>query len=450
MKTKLNKLFITILSITFLLLFSIGCITVSAQNDTSDNVSLNLSNEENSVLAVSPTYITVNPSYLSMQVGQTYVINVTIFPADATDKTITWSSTNTNVAYIESSSNTSCTIRAVSVGGTAIIATASNGLVAQCSVTVFPPTATQYPEILNGRYYGIKNAASQHFVTATGLISGTVRQSAESTSVYQDWKIVQGNGNYYKIYSNAHDAYLGMNSSYNIVLDQTGSTLHYNWIAHKLNDGSFAFYNAQYPTMRLSAQNTISGSELKGLSQNIYYYRWRLTNPFIEGVDYIHINRGYHTNTITVRAIDLTSEGFLSSVGEVVNIWNNISNYLNISKTENSNCTITLKNLNDSQNQNTFGWYVAYPRGEYGRATSFNIDIYIDNIIRKYPYTQYSQAEVKTAVKHVIAHELGHAFGLEDDPTGLPSIMVCGDDFLEQGFVPYPVDVYGAEEYYLD
>ena len=80
------------------------------------------------------TKITLSPTTLNFKVGDTasQKINASIEPADATNKTITWTSTDTNVATV----NEKGEVTGVAEGTATITATSANGKTATCSVTV--------------------------------------------------------------------------------------------------------------------------------------------------------------------------------------------------------------------------------------------------------------------------------------------------------------------------
>ena len=82
-----------------------------------------------SVLAVE---ITLDKSSVSLVEGETTTILANISPTDTTDSTITWTSSDSSIASVDSNGK----ITAVSSGIAVIIATTANGLSSSCSITV--------------------------------------------------------------------------------------------------------------------------------------------------------------------------------------------------------------------------------------------------------------------------------------------------------------------------
>ena len=76
--------------------------------------------------------IKLSVTKLSLGVGNSYNVGTTISPADATDKTVTWTSQDTSVAKVTSDGK----ITGVAVGSTVIAARIKSGEVAYISVTV--------------------------------------------------------------------------------------------------------------------------------------------------------------------------------------------------------------------------------------------------------------------------------------------------------------------------
>ena len=100
-------------------------------NVKTDSVKVNVINSNQSVLvssiALSPTSVTLNPN-------GTYKFNVTVSPSNATNKGVTWSSSNTNVVSVDQNGN----IKALKDGTAKIRVTAKDGSgkYAEASVTV--------------------------------------------------------------------------------------------------------------------------------------------------------------------------------------------------------------------------------------------------------------------------------------------------------------------------
>lgn len=80
------------------------------------------------------TGITVSPSTLTLEVGKTQTLTATIQPSDATDKCVTWKSSNTDIATV----STSGKVTAKAAGTCTITATAKDGsgVKGTCKVTV--------------------------------------------------------------------------------------------------------------------------------------------------------------------------------------------------------------------------------------------------------------------------------------------------------------------------
>ena len=75
--------------------------------------------------------ITLDKTNINLVVGSTKQLTATVLPDTALDKTITWSTNNSNIATVEDG-----LVTAVGVGSAIITATTSNGITATCNVTV--------------------------------------------------------------------------------------------------------------------------------------------------------------------------------------------------------------------------------------------------------------------------------------------------------------------------
>ena len=76
--------------------------------------------------------ITLSPTTLSLEVGQSQTLIATVLPTNATDKTVTWTSSNTSVASVANGVVSAKTV------GTATITAKAGNQTATCAVTVSP------------------------------------------------------------------------------------------------------------------------------------------------------------------------------------------------------------------------------------------------------------------------------------------------------------------------
>ena len=86
-----------------------------------------------SVPVVAVTSVTVSSKTLNLEVGQTRTLTATVTPDNATNKTVTWKTSNDKVATVVDG-----TVAAVGEGTATITATAANGKKDTCKVTVTP------------------------------------------------------------------------------------------------------------------------------------------------------------------------------------------------------------------------------------------------------------------------------------------------------------------------
>ncbi|MBQ6844006.1 MAG: type I pullulanase [Agathobacter sp.] len=101
-------------------------ITVTTTNDKTDTCEITVVPK-----VVEVTEVTLSKSSVELKPGETVSLNVRVNPSIATDKTVTWTSTNENVAKVDKTGK----ITAVATGTATITATAG-GKSATCQVTV--------------------------------------------------------------------------------------------------------------------------------------------------------------------------------------------------------------------------------------------------------------------------------------------------------------------------
>ena len=118
-------------------------ITAKTSNDLTKTVSVTVTRNPNIVAA---TGISVSPQTLTLTEGDSSTITATVTPSNATNKTVTWSSSDSSVATVDSNGN----VKAVKEGSATITAQTSNGYKATATVTV---EAAEIPTISEGCYF---------------------------------------------------------------------------------------------------------------------------------------------------------------------------------------------------------------------------------------------------------------------------------------------------------
>ena len=83
------------------------------------------------VKAIDVISVTLNKSSVTLSAGETVQLSVTVSPDNATNKTVTWNSSNTNVATVSNGN-----VTALAAGSATITAIADNGLSSTCRIAV--------------------------------------------------------------------------------------------------------------------------------------------------------------------------------------------------------------------------------------------------------------------------------------------------------------------------
>ena len=92
------------------------------------------------------TGVSLDKTSLSMMVGDTQTLTATITPSNATDKSVTWSSSNSSVATVSSSG----LVTAKAAGTTSIVVKTTNGgKTASCFINVSQPTSPTIPNAVD-------------------------------------------------------------------------------------------------------------------------------------------------------------------------------------------------------------------------------------------------------------------------------------------------------------
>ena len=113
-----------------------GSVTITATTTDGSNLSATCSVTVTGRLATS---ISLNTTTLSLSVNQTSQLTATVLPENASDRSVTWTTNNPNVATV----NSEGVVTAVAAGSATITATTNDGsnLSASCAVSVYVPAS---------------------------------------------------------------------------------------------------------------------------------------------------------------------------------------------------------------------------------------------------------------------------------------------------------------------
>lgn len=105
-------------------------ITVSGGNNVSATCKVTVSPDEE--VEIEADSITLNTVSINMLVGENLALTATVLPENTTDKTVSWTSSDGNIASVDENG----TVTAANTGTATVTATTVNGKTAECTVTV--------------------------------------------------------------------------------------------------------------------------------------------------------------------------------------------------------------------------------------------------------------------------------------------------------------------------
>lgn len=124
------------------------------------------------------TDLTLSQDSCKLRAGEEFVLNATVTPADATDKTIIWNTNNEEIATVSQDG----VVTAVSPGKAIITATSSSGITKICEVTVLGVLNTTQPRI----YIPTVSDRNSEYISVPVLIENNPGISFASISVGYD------------------------------------------------------------------------------------------------------------------------------------------------------------------------------------------------------------------------------------------------------------------------
>ena len=151
-------------------------------------VSCSDDDEKEGTIAVSA--VAVNPTTAAVKPGATVTLSATVTPEDATDKTITWSSSDEKVATVDGGK-----VTGVAEGTATITATTKSGdKTATCTVTVSEDAPAVIEDTLEGNITADRtiSAANKNFLKGFAYVKSGATLTIEAGSVIKGISVASG------------------------------------------------------------------------------------------------------------------------------------------------------------------------------------------------------------------------------------------------------------------
>ena len=226
---------------------------------------------------VAVTGVTLNKASTTVYIGDTETLTATVAPAGATNKNVSWLSSDTSVATV-----TNGVVTGVDEGSADITVTTEDGsYTATCTVTVTEPyvgeftKATGTSDLQDGYQVIITSPISTGATNAMGAQGTDIRTRVAGVSVYavsgedsvdaEDgvaiFTLVKvGDGNDYRFYEETTETFLSYSGSDNKVFSTTAGNTDASLWTIAYTSGAFTITN-KGTTTRLLQYNSSSGSE---------------------------------------------------------------------------------------------------------------------------------------------------------------------------------------------
>ena len=179
-------------------------------------------------LSIPTTGVSLDKTSMTLKVGETSKLNATVLPANATNKSVSWSSNNNAVATV-----TNGTVNAVNVGEATITATTSNGQTAKCQVKVTAAEGWEYT--IQGWKY--RKADGSYAKDEWLVVEGYWYHFDESG--YRETGWIWVNGTSYYLYDDGHMATNEWIDGYYV--DGSGAWVENEWV---ITDGKWWYRHA--------------------------------------------------------------------------------------------------------------------------------------------------------------------------------------------------------------
>lgn len=221
--------------------------------------------DSNPGTGVAVTSVSLSPTTASLNVGSTQQLTPTVLPANATNKSVTYSSGNTAVATVNASG-----LITAAANGTAIITvtTADGNKTSTCTVTVSTPSG-------GGNYYTIKNRWTGAYLSDAGANVGY--GTTISGNNYK-WQKIAIDATYFVLKNVATGELMNIESQTGSVQSNITDTTFWSaqWSSDYI-DGTWVRLRNRWQTGNIIHVENQTGSAQYGNSQDGWYSaQWQL------------------------------------------------------------------------------------------------------------------------------------------------------------------------------
>ncbi|MBD0255906.1 MAG: Ig-like domain-containing protein [Cytophagales bacterium] len=283
-----------------------------------------------SATPVAVTGVSVSPATASIGVGATQQLTATVAPADATNKTVAWSSSNAAVATVSAGG----LVTGVAAGtATITVTTQDGGRTATSTITVTAAT----PATGLTHHWKFNNSGKDEI----GTNDATLQNGAAYTTTAKEGAAALNLAP--STSANAAVGVINLGTTFTVTMwaYNTGDQLHQNWLMSN-SDGSvpgFRFFVNSYNTTdgRIAFENRGTSTTDWGLSAAgaFPFNRWNLVALVVNGSAYTVYVNGTPVHTGTVQpGTNFNRAVYLGSMGDG-NTWNTWKGYLDDVKTYN-------------------------------------------------------------------------------------------------------------------
>lgn len=217
---------------------------------------------------VAVTGVTMTPATASIAVNATQQLTATVAPSTASNKTVTYGSSNTAIATVSSTG----LVTGVAAGTATITVTTQDGSKTATSTITVTGGGTTYYQIVN------RNLANTYlYDNGSGKVAYGTSPSGNS---YQ-WSKVDAGGGYYLLKNRATGNLMNVENQTGNVEATTANTTWYSamWQTATATDGWSYIQNRWQTTEWIHLENQTGFAQYSGAQTGWYSAMWQFVNP---------------------------------------------------------------------------------------------------------------------------------------------------------------------------